>query len=105
MRCTPSKNLYRLVRGVLALSAFSLPLRGREGAGGRGAGKRDNRDFGARGRLISRPTENRICFCIEKVLISVLVFFGKLQGPDLRTFDLSGFFIFVRGWGGRLVEL
>ena len=47
------------MRGVLALSAFSLPLRGREGAGGRGARKRDNRDFGARGRLISRPTENR----------------------------------------------
>ena len=32
-----------------------------------------------------------VCFCIEKVVISVLVFYRLLLGPDFRTFDLSEF--------------
>ena len=32
-----------------------------------------------------------VCFCIEKVVISVLIFYRLLQGPDFRTFDLSEF--------------
>ena len=41
-----------------------------------------------------------VCSSIEKVLISVLVFFGKLQGPDLRRFDLSVRAIIIKCFRG-----
>ena len=41
--------------------------------------------------LGSRICSGLLCFCIEKVVILVLIFYRKLQGRDFRTFDLSEF--------------
>ena len=41
--------------------------------------------------LGSRICSGLLCFCIEKVVILVLIFYRLLQGRDFRTFDLSGF--------------
>ena len=41
--------------------------------------------------LGSRICSGLLCFCIEKVVILVLIFYRLLQGPDFRTFDLSEF--------------